>query len=53
MSHRARFQALKNWVLTIDPHQRIRLTMAGFSALLLLCGVLVLNLMAAAGLARQ
>ncbi len=52
MSHRARFQALKNWVLTIDPHQRIRLTMAGFSALLLLCGVLVLNLMAAAGLAR-
>ena len=52
MFHRARFQALKNWVLTIDPHQRIRLTMAGFSALLLLCGVLVLNLMAAAGLAR-
>ena len=52
MLQRARFQALVNLLLTTDPHQRIRLVMAGFACLLMLCCVLIVNLMAAAGLAR-
>lgn len=52
MLHRARCQALENWALTTDPHQRIRLAMAGFACLLMLCCVLLVNLMAIAGLAR-
>ncbi len=53
MFHRARWKALENWVLPADPRQRIRLAMAGFACLLMLCCVLIVNLMAAAGLARQ
>lgn len=52
MLQRARFQGLVNLLLTTDPHQRIRLVMAGFSWLLTLCSALILNLMATAGLAR-
>lgn len=52
MFRRARFQALADWLLTTDPHQRIRMFMAGVACLLLLCCVLVVNLMAAAGMAR-
>lgn len=53
MPHGARAQALADWLLTTDPRQRIRLAMAGFAALLMLCCAAIVNLMALAGLARQ
>ena len=53
MLRSARLKALQNWVFTTDRHQRIRLVMAGFSCLLTLCGVLIVKLMANAGLARH
>ena len=53
MPRRARFQALANCVMTADPHQRIRMAMAGVACLLMVGCVVIVNLMAAAGLARK
>ena len=40
-----------DWVLTTDKRQRIRLAMAGLAALLMVCCLVVMNSVAAAGLA--
>lgn len=48
-----RRRALLEWVLTTHPHQRVRVAMAGFSSLLMLCCAAIVNGVAAAGLARQ
>lgn len=53
MPHGARWSAIADWLLTTDPHQRIRMAMAGFASLLMLCCAAIVNLMALAGLARQ
>lgn len=53
MPHGARCKALADWLLSTDPHRRIRMAMAGVSALLMLCCALLVNLMALAGLARK
>lgn len=52
MHRSVHLQALQNWVLSTDPHQRIRMFMASVACLLLFCCVLIVNLIAAAGLAR-
>ena len=41
-----------DWVLTTDKRQRIRLAMAGLAALLMVCCLVVMNAVAAAGLAN-
>lgn len=43
---------LMGWLLSNDPQQRIRIAMAGFSSVLMVCCVVIVNLMAVAGLAR-
>ena len=48
-----RRRALLEWMLTTHPHQRVRVAMAGFSSLLMLCCAAIVNGIAAAGLARQ
>lgn len=48
-----RRRALLEWVLTTHPHQRVRIAMAGFASLLMLCCAAIVNGVAAAGLARQ
>lgn len=53
MPQGARAKALTDWLLTTDPHQRIRIAMAGFASMLMLCCAAIVNLMAMAGLARQ
>jgi len=53
MPHGARCKALADWLLTTDPKQRIRMAMAGFASLLMLCCTAIVNLLAVAGLARQ
>lgn len=53
MPHGARRKALADWLLSTDPHRRIRMAMAGVSALLMLCCAVLVNLMAMAGLARK
>jgi len=53
MPHGALWSAMADWLLTTDPHQRIRMAMAGFASLLMLCCAAIVNLMAMAGLARQ
>ena len=40
-----------DWVLTTDKRQRIRLAMSGLAALLMVCCLVVMNSVAAAGLA--
>ncbi|NMM90228.1 hypothetical protein B2J88_38860 [Rhodococcus sp. SRB_17] len=46
-------KALTDWLLTTDPHQRIRMAMAGSAGLLVLGCMVLMNLMAMAGLMRQ
>ena len=45
-------KALLNCFLTTDPHQRIRMMMAGFASLVLLCCAALMNLLAEAGIMR-
>jgi len=49
--HRSFRQRLHDWVLTDDRRQRQRLTMAGLAALLMLCCMLSMHIVAAVGLA--
>lgn len=45
------FRRWADWVLTTDKRQRIRLAMSGLAALLMVCCLVVMNSVAAAGLA--
>ena len=49
MHESARFTALKNWVLTTDRHQRIRMVMTGSAAVIALGCIAITNLAAVAG----
>ena len=51
MQLRPYFRRWADWVLTTDKRQRIRLAMAGLAALLMVCCLVVMNSVAAAGLA--
>lgn len=51
MQLRAYLRRWTDWVLTTDQRQRIRLAMAGLAALLMVCCLVVMNAVAAAGLA--
>ncbi len=53
MRHCAQLKALKDWALTTDRHQRIRLVMTGFSFLFALCCIVLTNLAALAGTASR
>lgn len=53
MSFGLRSRVLTEWMLTTHPHQRVRIAMAGFASLLMLCCAAIVNWTAAAGLARQ
>lgn len=48
---RGLFGRLLDALLTTDPHQRIRLTMAGLGALFMLCCIVAMHVVTAAGLA--
>ncbi|WCT24518.1 hypothetical protein [Acidovorax temperans] len=45
------FRRWADWMLTTDKRQRIRLAMSGLAALLMVCCLVVMNSVAAAGLA--
>ena len=45
--HTRRLQRVLTALLTRDPHQRIRLTMTGMAALLMLCSIAVMQLVTA------
>lgn len=51
MQLRPYFRRWANWMLTTDKRQRIRLAMSGLAALLMVCCLVVMNSVAAAGLA--
>lgn len=51
MQLRPYFRRWADWVLTTDKRQRIRLAMSGLAALLMVCCLVVMNSVAAAGLA--
>ena len=45
-------KALLDWILTTDPRQRLRMTMAGVGCLVMMCCAAVFNVLAQAGIAR-
>ena len=51
MQLRPYFRRWADWMLTTDKRQRIRLAMSGLAALLMVCCLVVMNSVAAAGLA--
>lgn len=51
MQLRPYFRRWADWMLTTDKRQRIRLAMSGIAALLMVCCLVVMNSVAAAGLA--
>ena len=51
MQLRPYFRRWADWMLTTDKRQRIRLAMSGLAALLMVCCLVVMNFVAAAGLA--
>ena len=51
MQLRPYFRRWTDWMLTTDKRQRIRLAMSGLAALLMVCCLVVMNSVAAAGLA--
>ncbi len=51
MQLRPDFRRWADWMLTTDKRQRIRLAMSGLAALLMVCCLVVMNSVAAAGLA--
>ena len=51
MQLRSYFRRWADWMLTTDKRQRIRLAMSGLAALLMVCCLVVMNSVAAAGLA--
>ena len=51
MQLRPYFRRWSDWMLTTDKRQRIRLAMSGLAALLMVCCLVVMNSVAAAGLA--
>lgn len=53
MQLRPYFRRWADWMLTTDKRQRIRLAMSGLAALLMVCCLVVMNSVAAAGLASN
>ena len=53
MSHGARCKALADWILTTDPHQRIRMAMAGFSSLMMTVSAIIVVSLTLAGYGRK
>ncbi len=53
MPHGARCKALADWLLTTDPHQRIRMAMAGFASLMMTVSAIIVVSLTLAGYGRK
>ena len=53
MSHGARCKALADWLLTTDPHQRIRMAMAGFASLMMTVSAIIVVSLTLVGYGRK
>ena len=53
MPHGARCKALADWLLTTDPHQRIRMAMAGFASLMMTASAIIVVSLTLAGYGRK
>lgn len=53
MPHPARGKALADWLLTTDPHQRIRMAMAGFASLMMTASAIIVVSLALGGYGRK
>src|SRR3990167_8136883 len=49
----ARCKALADWLLTTDPHQRIRMAMAGFASLMMTVSAIIVVSLTLAGYGRK